>query len=331
MADRILAKRIVPVVALDRAESAEPLAEALLAGIELGGTKTVVAIGSADGGIIEETRFPTTLPDETLGFAIDWLRGRGQPEAIGIAAFGPVGIDPNRENHGIILATPKSGWAGFSLVNALATAFPDARLTLDTDVNAAALAEAQIGAAAGLDDVAYITIGTGIGGGILSGGRLIHGALHPEFGHLKVPRKPGDDFPGVCPFHGDCLEGLASGPAIAARWGKPAHKLPAGHPAWETQAWYLAHGILSLLAIVSPSRVIVGGGVSQADGLHRQINSRLVEIAAGYFPTVLAPGYVVPPALGQDAGIRGALLLAASSRSAHWPGSFVLRQVGRAH
>lgn len=288
----------------------------MIAGIELGGTKTVVAIGSENGRVIEECRFPTTLPNETLGYAIDWIRARGEPASIGIAAFGPIGIVPNRENYGKVLATPKAGWAGFSLTGALANAFPNAILTLDTDVNAAALAEAKIGAAAGLEDVVYITIGTGIGGGVLSGGRLIHGALHPEFGHLKVPRMPGDEFYGVCPFHGDCLEGLASGPAIAARWHAPAHELPADHPAWDMQAWYLAHGILALLAIVSPSRVIFGGGVSQAEGLHRKINGRLREIAAGYFPPVLEPDYVVPPALGQEAGICGAILLAVSNTKA---------------
>jgi fructokinase len=281
----------------------------MIAGIELGGTKTVVAIGSADGRVIEEFRFPTTLPLETLGVAIDWLRERGNPESVGVAAFGPIGIVPKRENYGRILETTKAGWSGFSLVGCLSDAFPTARIALDTDVNAAALAEARIGAGAGLDDLAYITIGTGIGGGILSGGRLVHGALHPEFGHLKVPRMPGDAFAGICPFHGDCLEGLASGPAIAARWGKPAHELPADHAAWDTQAWYLAHGILSLLAIVSPSRVIVGGGVCQAEGLHAKINSKLVEISAGYFPPVLDGAYVVPPALGQQAGICGAFLL----------------------
>ena len=282
----------------------------MIAGIELGGTKTVVAIGTAEGELLEEWRFRTTQPEATLGAAIAWLRERGQPERIGIAAFGPVGIDPQHGNYGEILATPKPGWTGFSLTGALATAFPNATLTLDTDVNAAALAEARIGAAAGLDDVAYITIGTGIGGGIRSGGRLIHGALHPEFGHLKVPRQPGDDFLGVCPFHGDCLEGLASGPAIDARWGKPAHELGADHPAWETEAWYLAHGILALLAIVSPARVVVGGGVSQAAGLHARIRSKLMEISAGYFPPAMTADYVVAPALGQNAGIRGALLLA---------------------
>lgn len=282
----------------------------MIAGIELGGTKTVVAIGSPTGRVIEEFRFPTTLPEETLGVAIEWLRERGQPDSIGVAAFGPIGIVPTRENYGRILNTTKAGWAGFSLVGCLSNAFPNARIALDTDVNAAALAEAKIGAGTGFDDVAYITIGTGIGGGILSGGSLIHGALHPEFGHLKVPRMPGDIFAGVCPFHGDCLEGLASGPAIAARWGKPGHELPAYHPAWETEAWYLAHGILSLVAIVSPSRVVVGGGVCQAEGLHAKINAKLIEIAAGYFPPVLVNDYVVPPALGQQAGICGAFLLA---------------------
>lgn len=286
----------------------------MIAGIELGGTKTVVAIGTAAGEIIEECRFPTQDPLKTLGFAIDWLRGHGAPDAIGIGAFGPIGIVPGRENYGKVLATPKPGWEGFSLTDSLAEAFPNAELTLDTDVNAAALAEARIGAAAGLDDVAYITIGTGIGAGILSGGHLIHGALHPEFGHLKVPRMPGDDFPGVCPFHADCLEGLASGPSIAARWEKPANELPADHPAWETQAWYLAHGILSLMAVVSPSKVIVGGGVSQAESLHEKINTRLREIAAGYYPQAMEENYAVPPALGQEAGIRGAFFLTGCQR-----------------
>ncbi len=282
----------------------------MIAGIELGGTKTVVAIGNAAGEIVEECRFPTTDPDSTLGYAAEWIVRRGNPSAIGIAAFGPIGIVEGRENYGHLLDTPKPGWKGFSLIGKLATEFPNARFALDTDVNAAALAESRFGAAAGLNDVAYITIGTGIGGGILSGGSLIHGAVHPEFGHLKVPRMAGDHYPGNCPFHHDCLEGLASGPAIRERWGKPGHELPATHPAWETEAWYLAHGILALLAVVSPSRVIVGGGVSQAEGLHGLIASRLKEIAAEYFPPASEDGYVVPPALGQEAGIRGAFLLA---------------------
>jgi fructokinase len=284
----------------------------MIAGIELGGTKTVVATGTMEGEIHEEWRFPTTTPEETFEFVIRWLAERGVPEAIGVGAFGPLGIVPGRAEYGKLLATPKPGWAGFSITGALATAFPHARLTLDTDVNAATLAEARLGAALGLDDIAYITIGTGIGAGILSGGRLVHGALHPEFGHLKVPRQPGDDFPGVCPFHVDCLEGLASGPSMAARWGKPAAELPADHPAWDTEAWYLAHGALALLGIVSPSRVIIGGGVSQAEGFHAKVEARLVEIAAGYYSPLSASPYIVPPMLEQQAGIKGALLLTGS-------------------
>lgn len=282
----------------------------MIAGIELGGTKTVVAIGTAAGELIEEHRFPTTDPVETLGRACQWLAERGTPEAIGVASFGPIGIVEGRENYGGVLATPKAGWSGFSLLGALADAFPAAGLALDTDVNAAALAEARIGAASGIDDVVYITIGTGIGGGVLSGGRLVHGAVHPEFGHFKVPRMPGDDYPGICPFHKDCLEGMASGPAMKERWGRPASELPPDHEAWTVQAWYVAHGVLALLGIVSPAKVILGGGVSQAEGLHAKVNAKLEEIAAGYFPPAMERDYVIPPALGQEAGIRGAFLLA---------------------
>ena len=281
-----------------------------VAGIELGGTKTVVARGLSDGTILEEYRFPTTLPGETLATATAWLKNRGTPRGIGIAAFGPVRVNPTAPDYGSILATPKNGWRGFSLTGALQAAFPEVPLVLDTDVNVALWGEVALGAARGARDAAYITIGTGIGAGILTGGRLVHGSAHPEFGHLKVPRAPGDTFPGVCSFHADCLEGLASGPAIRHRWGVEAAQLPPGHPAWEMEAWYLAHGILSLLAIVSPTKVIVGGGVSQAAGLHRNVAARLEEITAGYFGEGDFTGLVVPPALGQEAGIRGALLLA---------------------
>ena len=285
----------------------------MIAGIELGGTKTVVATGTADGIVHEEWRFPTTHPEETLCHLVNWLRERGAPTAIGVGAFGPIGVIPGRESHGRLLATPKPGWAGFSIIEALTNAFPQARVIIETDVNAAALAEARLGAAKGLDDVAYITIGTGIGAGILSGGRLIHGALHPEFGHVKVPRQPGDQFAGVCPFHGDCLEGLASGPSVAARWGIPAAGLPADHPAWDTEAWYLAHGALSLLGIVAPARIIIGGGVSQAAGFHAKTEALLHEIAAGYFTPLRQTPYLVAPTLGQQAGIIGALLLTSHS------------------
>ncbi len=282
------------------------------AGIELGGTKTVVAIGTPEGDVTEEHRYPTTTPEETMATAVEWLRKRGEPAAIGIASFGPVAISPAHPDYGHMLDTPKPGWSGGPILAPLAAAFPDAKLALDTDVNAAALAEAhEGGAAAGMDDVVYITIGTGLGAGILTGGRLVHGVMHPECGHFKPVRAPGDEaFPGVCPFHGDCLEGLASGPAIEKRWGKPAAELPPGHAAWDVQAWYLAHAVLALTAVVSPRRVIVGGGVSQAEGLHGGITRILRKTAAGYFPQIDAdPEFVCPPKLGQQAGIRGALLL----------------------
>ncbi|MDP4626087.1 MAG: ROK family protein [Akkermansiaceae bacterium] len=281
----------------------------MIAAMELGGTKTVVAIGESDGTLIEEYRFPTTKPEETFQTAIEWFAKRGVPTKIGIAAFGPVQINPKAANWGDILPTPKPHWSGFSITKSLLEAFPGVEITLETDVNAACLAEARIGAAAGLDNVVYITIGTGIGAGVLCDGRLLHGALHPEFGHLITPRKDGDDFAGACSFHGICLEGMASGPAIEQRWGIPGGQLPPEHAAWDTEAWYLAHGILSLLAIAPPERVVIGGGVSQAEGLHEKTEALVRKLAAGYFPAVENSPYVVPPKFEQEAGIRGALML----------------------
>lgn len=281
----------------------------MIAAMELGGTKTVVAIGESDGTMGEEHRFPTTTPEETFATAVVWFRERGIPEAMGIAAFGPVQINPKAGNWGEILPTPKPNWSGFSITGALRGAFPEMRITLETDVNAACLAEARIGAAEGLENVAYITIGTGIGAGVLCDGRLLHGALHPEFGHVLLPRKSDDDFKGTCPFHGDCLEGMACGPAIKQRWGMPGGDLPPDHPAWDTEAWYLAHGIQALLAIAPPERVVIGGGVSQAEGLHEKTEALLRELTGGYFPAVKNTPYVVPPKFKQEAGIKGALML----------------------
>ena len=284
----------------------------MIAGIEFGGTKTVVAIGHSDGRLLEEFRYLTTNPQETVGTAVEWIRRRGNPKAVGVGAFGPVNLAQDGPEYGQMLATPKPGWTGFSLSAALRNAFPDVRIVIDTDVNAAVLAESRCGAALGLNDVVYITIGTGIGAGMLSGGRLVHGALHPEFGHLKVPRFSGDDFAGVCPFHSDCLEGLASGPAMAARWAAEASTLPSGHKAWEMQAWYLAQGVLALAAILAPSRVVIGGGVSQAENFHARVGSTFRKLSAGYFSYGESADFIVPPSLGQQAGILGVLLLAAS-------------------
>lgn len=279
------------------------------AGIELGGTKTVVAIGNERGDVLEEIRYPTSDPATTLNRACEWIAARGDPKSIGIAAFGPIVLQKNHEQYGRLLATPKENWQGASICEPISRTFPKAKLALDTDVNAAALAEARVGAGAGVNDLVYITIGTGIGAGILTEGRLLHGTLHAEFGHLKVPREPSDAFAGICPFHGDCLEGMASGPAIAARWNESADRLPATHPAWELQAWYLAHGVLSLVAIVAPACVVIGGGVAQVEGLHQKIQTQLCRLSAGYFPLVEDKNFIRAPMLGQQAGIIGALIL----------------------
>jgi fructokinase len=287
----------------------------MLGGIELGGTKTVVAVSPAGAAPQQEERFPTTSPAETLARAAEFFRrtAGGRPAGLGVASFGPLSIDRGRADYGRMLLTPKAGWAGFPLAGELRRLLPGCPIELDTDVNGAALAEGELGAARGCRDFAYITVGTGIGAGMVSGGRLVHGVMHPEFGHLRVPRHPRDDFAGACPFHGDCLEGLASGPALARRWGREGRDLPPDHPAWEIEAWYLAQGCLALLAILSLRRVVLGGGVPQAPGLVEGVNRCLTGLAGGYFEQVREPAQpcVVPAALGQQAGITGALLLAA--------------------
>jgi fructokinase len=283
-------------------------------GIELGGTKTVVAIGDGDGALLEEVRLPTTTPADTLAQAAIWLQGHGAPATVGIGAFGPVEVHPDAPRHGQMLSTPKDGWSGADLLATLRSALPGTTFSLDTDVNAALLAEISLGAARGHRNAAYLTVGTGIGAGFLVEGQLLHGSLHPEFGHLKVPRHPDDPLPGLCPYHRDCLEGLASGPALAERWGTPAPQLPPDHPAWEMEAHYLAHGLLAALAFTSPTCVVLGGGISQIPQLHTRVEDQLRTLAARYFPSLEEhQPFVIPPQFGQQAGIRGALLLAAAA------------------
>ncbi|MEM1083578.1 MAG: ROK family protein [Verrucomicrobiota bacterium] len=271
----------------------------------MGGTKTVVAVGEADGTVLEEFRYPTTDGPGTYATAVEWLRERGTPEAVGVAAFGPVSLNPSRPDYGRMLKTPKPGWTGFSIPGALKEVFPGVRVVLETDVNAAVLAEAGE-----FKDIAYITIGTGIGGGMMADGKLVHGAVHSEFGHWYPRRAPGDDFPGVCPFHGDCLEGLASGVSMTKRWGREPKDLGDEPQAWEFECHYMAEAAMALLASVNPARVVIGGGVSQAEGFHARIETMLRERASGYYAALDEnTPYIVPPKYGQQAGIRGALLL----------------------
>lgn len=283
----------------------------VIAALELGGTKTVVALGNAAGELLQEFRFPTTTPEETLGIAVAWWRERAVFQRLGIASFGPVRIDPTREDYGMFLTTPKWGWQGFSLTEYFARHLCGMSLSLATDVQAALLAEMDRGAAVGLSDALYLTVGTGIGAGICCNGALVHGTLHPEMGHLMMKRHSDDSFAGVCPYHCDCWEGLASGPAMEQRWGVPAHELPNDHVAWEMEAYYLAQGLFAACAMLSPQRLILGGGVSQAAGLHAKVATWLDDFSAGYFEAL--GDRLTAPALEQQAGIIGALLLAAKS------------------
>ena len=281
----------------------------VIAALELGGTKTVVALGNTAGELIEEFRFPTTTPEETLGVAVEWWRARAKFSRLGIASFGPIRIDPANDHYGSFLTTPKQAWQGFSLTEYFARHLCGVNVMIATDVQAALLAEMDRGAAVGLSDALYLTVGTGIGAGICCQGKLVHGTLHPEMGHLMVRRHPDDAFAGVCPYHGDCWEGLASGPAMEQRWGVPAQELPAHHAAWEMEAFYLAQGLYAACAMLSPERLILGGGVSQAPGLHDKVAALLDSFSAGYYEAL--GERLVAPALGQQAGIIGALLLAA--------------------
>jgi fructokinase len=289
----------------------------LYGAVEAGGTKFVCAVGTGPDDIRSETRFPTTTPAETLGRTVEFLRteaGRHGPlAAVGVASFGPVDLAPSSPTYGFITSTPKPGWADADVAGHVSRAL-GVPVGFDTDVNAAALAERQWGAARGLDTLVYLTVGTGIGGGGIVDGRLMHGLIHPEMGHIHVPHDRADDpFDGVCPYHGDCLEGLASGPAMKARWGRPAEELPDDHPAWAVEAGYLAHALAIYVCVLSPQRIVLGGGVMESPQLFPLIRARLVRLLNGY---VQAPEivqdidrYVVPPALGNRAGVLGALAL----------------------
>ena len=302
---------------MEEAEMEEPEME-LYGGIEAGGTKFVCAVGRGPDDLRAEERFPTTNPEETIGRAVAFFRNErrrhGPLKAVGIASFGPVDLDPASPRWGHVTSTPKPGWAGTDLAGAVGEAL-EVDVAFDTDVNGAALGEGRWGAARGLDTFVYVTVGTGIGGGGMAGGRLLHGLVHPEMGHMRVPHDlRADPYPGHCPFHRDCLEGLASGPAIAARWGRPAHELQPDHPAWELEAGYLALMATNLTFVLSPQRIILGGGVMDQPQLFPRVRRRLQELLAGY---VRAPAvvdgidrYVVPPALGARAGVLGALALA---------------------
>ncbi len=287
----------------------------MLGGIEAGGTKFVCAVGTSPEDL-DAVSLPTCSPDENIRQAVAFFREKAgmRLAALGIASFGPIDLDAASPTYGSITTTPKTAWRHYNIVRALAQAL-DVPIALDTDVNAAALAEARWGAARGVGDCLYLTVGTGIGGGAVVRGRVIHGLMHPEMGHIRIPHDWKDDpFAGACPFHGDCLEGLASGPALAQRWGTPAEALPDDHPAWKLEAHYLALALSTFICTLSPQRIILGGGIMQRGGLFPMIRGGVAALMNGYIakPQLShAPDrYIVPPGLGQHAGVLGALLLA---------------------
>ncbi len=287
----------------------------LYGGIEAGGTKFVCAVGSGPDDLRAEERFPTTTPEETIARAIDFFRAHRSPLlAVGIASFGPVDPNPASPTFGHITTTPKPGWAHTDIVGALRQAL-GVPVGFDTDVNGAALGEHCWGAARGLDTFIYLTVGTGIGGGGMVNGRLIHGLMHPEMGHVRIPHDLAlDPFPGACPYHGDCLEGLAAGPAIEQRWGRRGENLPPDHPAWPLEARYLALGLVNYIVTLSPQRIIIGGGVMEQPQLFPLVRREVQALLNGYLqvPAILEDidSYIVPPALGQRAGVLGAIALA---------------------
>jgi fructokinase len=289
----------------------------LFGGVEAGGTKFVCALGSGPDDIRAETRFSTTTPDETLAQVVDFFRSHQDKwpiAALGVAAFGPIDLDPRSSSYGQITSTPKPGWAGTDIAGILQAEF-QMPVGLDTDVNGAALGEQRWGAGQGIDPLLYITIGTGIGGGCILNSAPMHGLVHPEMGHILIPHdRDQDPFPGVCPFHGDCFEGLASGPALQKRWKQPGETLPPEHPAWKLEAHYIALALANLILILSPRRIVLGGGVMKNLSLFPLIREKALEHLNGY---VQSPElqqrlnqYIVPPLLGSQAGVLGSIALA---------------------
>jgi fructokinase len=288
----------------------------LYGGIEAGGTKFVCVIASGPQDIRAELRFPTTGPAETLGRAVAFFKERARElpvAAVGVGAFGPVDLDPDSPTFGFITTTPKLPWINTDIVGALKTAL-GVPVAMDTDVNVAALGEHRWGAAQNLDPAIYLTVGTGIGGGGIFNGKPMHGLVHPEIGHMRLPHdRQADPFAGACPYHGDCFEGLACGPAIQQRWGQPGQTLPDEHPAWELEAQYIALALVNLIVCYSPQRIVMGGGVMR-DPLFPPVRRQVQRLLNGYVqsPQIIQhiDRYIVPPALGNQAGMLGAIALA---------------------
>jgi len=277
----------------------------LVGGAELGGTKCVLAVAESPTAIVKRIEIPTETPEKTLKNTFDFFSNY-KLNSIGIGTFGPIIIDRESKDYGLLISESKKGWNGTNLFTEFKNNF-DVMVNIDTDVNTAAIGEYNYGAGKACQTLVYITIGTGIGGGVLVDGKPHTGNFHLEMGHMQVPNP--DDFKGICRIHGDCWEGLASGPSIEARWGVIPSELPESHEAWEKEAELLASGIVSIIANHSPDRIILGGGVMKQKHLFSMVRSKVAEIWNDYTPLVSPSELIVEPSLGSDSGITGALVL----------------------
>lgn len=282
----------------------------LYGAIEAGGTKFICAVGNENGDIIEHVQFPTITPSETMEQVIDFFRSF-DVKAIGIGSFGPIDINHDSVSYGSITSTPKLPWAHYPIVQTMKKAF-DVPIGFNTDVNAAVLGESVLGSAKGLDSCLYITVGTGVGAGAVVNGKLLQGWSHPEMGHILVRRHHNDLFEGTCPYHKDCLEGLAAGPAIEKRWGQKGAELEKRTEVWEIEAFYLAQALVQYIYTLSPKRIIMGGGIMKQIHLFPLIRKHVLHLINGYVSLPDIETYIVPPKLGDQAGIKGALLLGKS-------------------
>ena len=282
-------------------------------GIEAGGTKFVVAVGDDQGNIKNRESFPTTTPQETTQKIIEYFT-KNPVDAVGLGAFGPIDPDPSSKTFGYITTTPKPGWANFNIVGELKKGLNNIPVGFDTDVNAACLGEIKYGAAKGLDSALYLTIGTGVGGGAFVEGNLVHGLLHPEMGHMRLVKRSDDNYEGHCPFHKGCLEGLTAGPAVGERWGKKGAEIPEDHVAWDLEGYYIGQACASFVLILSPKKIILGGGVMHKKNVLPAVHKYTKEFLNDYIQkdevTKNIDSYIITPGLGDNAGIVGSIALA---------------------
>ena len=277
--------------------------------IEAGGTKFVCAVSNENFEIIKRVSIPTQTPEETFKAVFEFF-DQYELLAMGIGSFGPIDVNKNSATYGYVTTTPKPGWGNYDFVGTIKARYKGIPIGFTTDVNAAAFGELEKGAAKGLESCVYLTVGTGIGGGAIVKGQLLEGFSHPEIGHILLTRDQGDQYEGFCPYHKDCLEGLAAGPAIENRWGKKAYELAPDHEAWQMQANYLAQALMNYVLVLSPERIILGGGVMKQTHLFPMVQDALKKLMNGYVVMPELSTFIVPPQLGDDAGITGCLMLA---------------------